>query len=228
MSSEHGAVVNGMLWALSSQEELLREVLGHVLGKEAASRMAFDLLKRFGSLPDTLSASSHRLQEVDGVTKEVTDLLKSVKKIAAGMARSRIKLEKPVLSCFNELLDYLHVTMAFEQVEQTRVLFVDKKRRLVADEVLHTGTIDHSPVYPREVLRRALELSASFLILVHNHPSGDPQPSAADLRLTRDLADIAAPLQIYVDDHIIIGKSGHLSFRASGLFRPKEGAALRG
>jgi len=217
-----------MLWALSSQEELLREVLGHVLGKEAASRMAFDLLKRFGSLPDALSASSHRLQEVDGVTKEVTDLLKSVKKIAAGMARSRIKLEKPVLSCFNELLDYLHVTMAFEQVEQTRVLFVDKKRRLVADEVLHTGTIDHSPVYPREVLRRALELSASFLILVHNHPSGDPQPSAADLRLTRDLADIAAPLQIYVDDHIIIGKSGHLSFRASGLFRPKEGAALRG
>ena len=111
------------------------------------------------------------------------------------------------------MIDYCHSQMAFESIEHFRVLFLDKKNRLIADEVQQTGTVDHTPVYPREVIKRSLELSATALILVHNHPSGDPAPSAADIRMTKEIADVAKPLGIVLHDHIIIGKSGHASLR---------------
>ena len=124
---------------------------------------------------------------------------------------------KPVLSSWSSVIDYCRLAMAFAEREQFRILFLDRKNALIADEVQQTGTVDHTPVYPREVMRRALELSATALILVHNHPSGDPTPSGADMRMTRELVDIAKPLGIAIHDHIIVGRDGHASFKGLGL-----------
>jgi DNA repair protein RadC len=128
------------------------------------------------------------------------------------MAKSGIK-GRQVLTSWSQVIDYCRTSMAFETVEQFRILFLDKKNALIADEVQQTGTVDHTPVYPREVVRRALELSATAIILVHNHPSGDPTPSRADIDMTRTIVDTAKPLGIAVHDHIIIGKSGHASLK---------------
>ncbi len=125
--------------------------------------------------------------------------------------------ERPVISSWDKLLAYCRIAMGREKVEQFRLLFLDRKNRLIADELQQRGTVDHTPVYPREVVKRALELGASALILVHNHPSGDPTPSKADIEMTRDVQDAAAKLGIAVHDHIVIGKSGHNSFKAMGL-----------
>jgi DNA repair protein RadC len=132
------------------------------------------------------------------------------------MARGAVT-RRTVLSSWSAVLDYCRTTMAFAEREQFRLLFLDKKNAVIADEVQQTGTVDHTPVYPREVVRRALELSASAIILVHNHPSGDPTPSAADVKMTRELVDIAKPLGIAIHDHVIVGRDGHASFRGLGL-----------
>jgi DNA repair protein RadC len=124
----------------------------------------------------------------------------------------------PILSSWTQLIDYCTAHMAYESIEQFRVLFLDKKNRLIADEVQQTGTVDHTPVDPREVIKRALELSATAVILVHNHPSGDPSPSSADVRMTRQIADIGKSMGITLHDHIIVGKSGHASLRSLKLF----------
>jgi DNA repair protein RadC len=121
--------------------------------------------------------------------------------------------ERPILTSWSALIEYCRATMAYESVEQFRIIFLDKKNRLIADEVQQVGTVDHTPVYPREVIRRTLELSASALILVHNHPAGDPSPSAADVRMTREIAEIAKQMGITLHDHIIIGRAGHVSMR---------------
>ena len=138
--------------------------------------------------------------------------LKLVQAAAQRFARDPVR-ERPLLASWSAVIDYCKAAMAYETVEQFRVLFLDKKNMLIADEVQQTGTIDHTPVYPREVVKRALELSAAAIILVHNHPSGDPTPSTADIQMTKQVVDIAKPLGIAVHDHIIIGKRGHASLK---------------
>jgi len=125
--------------------------------------------------------------------------------------------QRTLLSSWNDVIDYCRTAMAFADKEQFRILFLDKRNQLISDEVQQTGTVDHTPVYPREVIKRALELSATAIILVHNHPSGDPTPSSADIQMTKAIIDIAAPLGISVHDHIIVGKNGHASLKGMRL-----------
>jgi DNA repair protein RadC len=170
------------------------------------------LLKRFGSLAEVLGAPERLLREVDDIGESAALDLKIVAAAALRMARSEIA-GREVLSSWNQVIDYCRAAMAFEEREQFRILFLDKKNALIADELQQTGTVDHTPVYPREVVRRALELSATALILVHNHPSGDPTPSRADIDMTKTIIETARPLGIAVHDHIIIGKKGHASMK---------------
>ena len=135
---------------------------------------------------------------------------------AIRMAREKV-YKRPVLSSWNAVLDYVRVSMGFENIEQFRVLFLDKKNALLADEVQQKGTIDHTPLYPREVIRRSLEIGASAIILVHNHPSGDPTPSPADIDMTREVAEAGAKLGVTVHDHIIVARTGHVSLKSKGL-----------
>ena len=123
-------------------------------------------------------------------------------------------MQRPVLASWSNVLDYCRTAMAFGEKEQLRILFLDKRNALIADEVQQTGTVDHTPVYPREVVKRALELSATAIVLVHNHPSGDPAPSRADIQMTQAIVEIARPLGIAVHDHLIVGKEGHASLKA--------------
>ena len=137
---------------------------------------------------------------------------KIIEAAAQRLARSRVR-DRPVLSSWSAVIDYCRAAMAFAEKEQFRVLFLDKRNQLIADELQQKGTVDHTPVYPREVVKRALELSATAVILVHNHPSGDPTPSRADIQMTRQIVDVARPLGIEVHDHIIVGKAGHASLK---------------
>jgi DNA repair protein RadC len=162
-----------------------------------------------------VTASTARLQLVKGVGPAVVLELKLVEAAAQRLMRARV-IQKPVLSSWDALLDYCHTAMAHRETEQFRVLFLDRKNVLVADEEQAKGTVDHVPVYPREIVKRALELNASALILVHNHPSGDPTPSEADRTMTRQVQDACAALGLVLHDHLIIGKERELSFRARG------------
>jgi DNA repair protein RadC len=174
--------------------------------------IAKQLLKRFGTFAEVLAAPPNRLMEVDGVGESMITDLKVVEAAARRIAKGAVA-KRPVLSSWSAVLDYCRTAMAFAEKEQFRLLFLDKRNALIADEVQQSGTVDHTPVYPREVVKRALELSASALILVHNHPSGDPTPSSADIKMTRDIVDIAKPLGIMVHDHIIVGREGHASLK---------------
>lgn len=193
--------------------ELLELVLHIVLPQRDTKALAKDLLDRFGSFSQVMGASPARLAEVKGLGSTSITHLKVIQAAAQRYGRDQIDKEKPILASWSQLIDYCRSQMAYETLEQFRILFLDKKNRLIADEVQQVGTVDHTPVYPREVIRRSLELSATALILVHNHPSGDPAPSSADVRVTRDIAEAAKPLGITLHDHIIIGKSGHASLR---------------
>jgi len=192
--------------------ELLEMLLFRSIPRADTKQRAKALLKRFGSLAEVLGAPHHLLTEVDNIGDAAALDLKIVAAVAQRMVKSEIK-GREVLSSWNNVLDYCRAAMAFEEREQFRILFLDKKNALIADEVQQTGTVDHTPVYPREVVRRALELSATALILVHNHPSGDPTPSRADIDMTRTIIETAKPLGIAVHDHIIIGKKGHASMK---------------
>jgi DNA repair protein RadC len=196
--------------------ELLEMALCRAIQRGDTKPLAKALLKRFGSLTEILAAPRERLKEVDGVGDRVVDELKLIKAFAERTAGEAVR-KRPVLSSWSALLDYCRTAMAFEEREQFRLLFLDKKNVLIADEVQQTGTVDHTPVYPREVIRRALELSATAVILVHNHPSGDPTPSRADIDMTQTIVDVGKPLGIAVHDHLIIGRDGHASFRGLGL-----------
>jgi DNA repair protein RadC len=196
--------------------ELLELALFRALPRRDTKPIAKDLLKRFGSLTEILTAPPSLLKEVDGVGDSVVVELKLIKAFAERLGREAVR-KRPLLASWSALLDYCRTTMAFEEREQFRVLYLDKKNALIADEVQQRGTVDHTPVYPREVVRRALELSATAIILVHNHPSGDPTPSRADIQMTRTIADIAKPLGIVLHDHLIIGRDGHASFKGLGL-----------
>jgi len=197
--------------------ELLELLLFRLLPRRDTKPIAKALLKRFGSISEALGAPSHLLEEVDGLGPAAVADLKVILATAQRLAHDQI-VNRPVLGSWSDLINYCHAQMAYEDKEQFRILFLDKKNQLIADEVQQTGTVDHTPVYPREVIRRSLELSATAIILVHNHPSGDPKPSTADIKMTRAIADIANPLGIVVHDHIIIGRSGHTSMRALKLF----------
>lgn len=194
--------------------ELLELVLQLLIPRRDTKPLAKALLDRFGSFSAVFAASPEKLGEVKGLGDVTAANLKIVQAAAQRFARDRIDLEQPILSSWSALLDYCRSTMAFEDREQFRILFLDKKNRLIADEVQQKGTVDHTPVYPREVIKRALEHSATAIILVHNHPSGDPSPSTADVQMTRQIADVAQPLGIALHDHIIIGKTGHASLKA--------------
>ena len=198
--------------------ELLELILHMIIPQKYTKPLAKTLLKEFGSFSGVFSASQARLQKIDGLGETSVAYLKAIQSTAARFAREGIDLEKPILSSWTQLIEYCTAQMAFDSIEKFRVLFLDKKNRLIADEVQQTGTVDHTPVYPREVVKRALELSATAVILVHNHPSGDPSPSSADVRMTREIADIGKSLGITLHDHIIVGKSGHVSLRSLKLF----------
>ncbi len=192
--------------------ELLELVLFRSIPRRDVKPLAKELIRRFGTFAEVLSAPAHRLAEVEGVGEGVVLDLKHVEASARRIARGAVA-KRPVLSSWSAVIDYCRTAMAFAEREQFRLLFLDKRNALIADEVQGSGTVDHTPVYPREVVRRALELSACALILVHNHPSGDPTPSPADVRMTREIIDAAKPLGISVHDHIIVGREGHASLK---------------
>jgi DNA repair protein RadC len=192
--------------------ELLELVLFRSIPRRDVKPIAKSLIKRFGTFAEVLTAAPARLLEVDGISERVVTDLKIVEASARRLAKGEVA-KRPVLSSWSAVLDYCRTTMAFMDKEQFRLLFLDKRNALIADEIQQSGTVDHTPVYPREVVKRALELSASALILVHNHPSGDPTPSSADIKMTREIIEVAKPLGISVHDHIIVGREGHASLK---------------
>lgn len=195
--------------------ELLELVLFRAIPRQDVKPLARLLLDTFGDFNRVIAASPARLGMVKGVGPAVVLELKLVEAAAQRMMRARV-IQKPVLSSWDALLDYCHTAMAHRETEQFRVLFLDRKNVLIADEEQAKGTVDHVPVYPREIVKRALELNASALILVHNHPSGDPTPSDADLSMTLQVQDACQALGLVLHDHLIIGKERELSFRGSG------------
>jgi len=199
-----------------SDYELLEMALYAGIPRRDTKPLAKLLLKKFGSFAEVIHAPEARLREVEGVKDASINQLKLIAAAAGRIAKGEIR-RSIALSSWNDVIDYCRSGMAFADKEQFRLLFLDKKNQLIADVVQQTGTIDHTPVYPREVIKRALELSATALILVHNHPSGDPSPSQADIRMTKAIIDIATPLGISVHDHIIVGKNGHASLKGMRL-----------
>jgi len=196
-----------------SDYELLELVLFRAIPQRDVKPLAKNLIAKFGSFPEVISASPARLAEVSGIGNAVITELKVVHAAANRLARGQIR-KRPVLSSSSTVIDYCRTAMAFAEKEQFRVLFLDKRNQLIVDEIQQVGTVDHTPVYPREVVKRALELSATALILVHNHPSGDPTPSHADIQMTQTIIEVARPLGIAVHDHIVVGKEGHASFKS--------------
>ncbi len=199
-----------------SDYELLEMALFASIPRRDTKPLAKELLRRFGSFAEVIHAPVARLREVDGIGEASVNQLKLIAAAASRVAKGEVKRRK-ALSSWNDVLDYCRSSMAFADKEQFRLLFLDKRNKLIADEVQQIGTVDHTPVYPREVIKRALELSATALILVHNHPSGDPTPSQADIQMTKAIVDIAKPLGISVHDHIIVGKNGHASLKGMRL-----------
>jgi DNA repair protein RadC len=195
-----------------SDYEVLELILFRAIPHRDLKPLAKDLLATFGSFAEVISAPVERLKEIKGLGEAAVAELKIVQAAAQRLARGEVK-QRSVLSSWSNVVDYCRSSMAFAEKEQFRVLFLDKRNQLIADEVQQTGTVDHTPVYPREVVKRALELSATAVILVHNHPSGDPTPSRADIEMTKAIIEVAKPLGIAVHDHLIVGKHGHASLK---------------
>ena len=196
--------------------ELLELFLYRSIPRTDIKPLAKTLLARFGGLQGVLAAPIGDLRQVAGVGEQAALDLKLMQEAALRLGRETLA-KRPLISSWSALLAYVRTALAYEPREQFRVLFLDKKNQLIADEQLGRGTVDHAPVYPREVARRALELSASALILVHNHPSGDPTPSAADIDMTRQIVAAVRPLGVTVHDHLVVGRDGTASFKALGL-----------
>ncbi len=196
--------------------ELLELVLFLAIPRRDVKPIAKRLIDTFGSFAEVISAAPARLREVDGIGETAAVALKTVQASAQRLARGPVG-DRPTIGSWDRLVEYCRTVMAFETTEQFRVLYLDRKNGLIVDEVQGHGTVDHTPVYAREVVKRALEVAASAVILVHNHPSGDPTPSPADIEVTRRVADAADKLGIAVHDHVIVAKKGHASFRELGL-----------
>lgn len=196
--------------------ELMELLLFRSIPRRDVKPLAKDLIARFGSFADVISAPIERLTELQGISLAVATELKIAHAAAIQLSRDNV-LERTVISSWNDLLAYCRAVTAYEKIEQFRILFLDNKNVLIADEKQQTGTVNHTPVYPREVVKRALALEASSLILVHNHPSGDPTPSKADIDMTNRIVEAARALSIKVHDHLIIGRGQHASFKSLGL-----------
>jgi DNA repair protein RadC len=195
-----------------SDYELLEMVLFRALPRRDVKPLAKTLVNRFGSFAEVVHAPEARLRETSGLGDAAVTELKLIAATANRVAKGQLK-QRTVLSSWSAVIDYCRTAMAFADREQFRILFLDKRNQLIADELQQVGTVDHTPVYPREVVKRALELSATAIILVHNHPSGDPTPSTADIQMTKSIVAISSPLGISVHDHIIVGKNGHASLK---------------
>jgi DNA repair protein RadC len=193
--------------------ELLEMTLFRAFPRIVTKPIAKWLIARFGSFAEVVSAPAERLKQVDGIGDRAVEELKLIKAVAERLTKGEISA-RPALSSWAGVLDYLRLAQGFEAREQFRILLLDKKNHLIADEVQGRGTVDHTPVYVREVVKRALELSATAIILVHNHPSGDPTPSKADIDMTNLIMMAAKPLGVIVHDHVIVGRNGHASLKA--------------
>lgn len=196
--------------------EILELLLFQAHPRADMKPLAKRLIDTFGSLADVLSAPPERLVEVKGVGETTIAMLKITREAGLRLTKAQA-LNRPILSSWTAVLAYCQAAMAYERTEQFRVLFLDKKNTLIADEVQQTGTVDHTPVYPREVAKRALALDATAVILVHNHPSGDPNPSQPDIDMTREVQRATAAVGVIVHDHVVIGRGDHTSFKAMGL-----------
>ena len=196
--------------------ELLELLLFMAIPRRDTKPLAKQLLARFHNLPGVLNAPIHELKKFPGLSDTSITALKAVQATAHRMMKQEV-LNKPILSSWTRLLDYCAATMAHETRESFRILFLNKKNELMADEIQQTGTVDHTPAYPREIMKRALELGATALILCHNHPSGDPRPSQADIDMTRAIIAAGQTFSIVIHDHIIVSKNGTSSFKTMGL-----------
>jgi DNA repair protein RadC len=199
-----------------SDYELLELVLFRALPRRDVKPLAKALIAKFGSFAEVVHAPEARLREISGLGDAAVTEMKLIAATASRVAKGQVK-QRTMLSSWSSVIDYCRAAMAFADKEQFRILFLDKRNQLIADELQQVGTVDHTPVYPREVVKRALELSATAIILVHNHPSGDPTPSQADIQMTKQIVEIAKPLGISVHDHIIVGKNGHASLKGMKL-----------
>jgi DNA repair protein RadC len=193
--------------------ELLELVLFRAIPRRDVKPLAKALLARFGSFAGVVSARPERLREIAGLGEAAIVELKIVAEAAKRFAKVKVE-NRPAMGSFSAVLDYCRTAMAFLDREEFRILFLDKKNLLIADEVQSTGTIDHAPVFPREIIRRAFELNATALILIHNHPSGDPSPSQTDIQMTRQIVSLGKSLNVAVHDHLIIGRDGFTSFKS--------------
>jgi DNA repair protein RadC len=196
--------------------ELLELVLFRAVPRRDVKPLAKALLARFGSFAEAIAARPERLAEVEGMSAASIDEFKILEAGARRFAKGAVNKRLP-LGSWSEVIDYCRTAMAFSDHEEFRILFLDKRNGLIADEVQGSGTVDHTPVYPREIVRRALELAATAVVLVHNHPSGDPTPSSADVKMTQDIIALAAPLGVAIHDHLIVGRHGHASLKGMRL-----------
>jgi len=196
--------------------ELLELVIAQAIPRGDVKPLAKALIDRFGGFSEVIAAEPERLAEVTGVGPVLISQFKIVQEAAKRLARGRV-LKRPVIGSWDALIDYCSIAMSHNPVEQVRVLYLDKKNVLIADEMQQKGTVDHTPIYPREVVKRALDLGATAMILVHNHPSGNPQPSKADIDMTRQIVTAARSLNIAIHDHVVIGKGQYASFKSLGL-----------
>jgi DNA repair protein RadC len=196
--------------------EILEILLCAFIPRVDVRPIAKTLVDRFGTVSAALAASPERLMEIDGIGEATAAYIRATNLLLQRAAGDQIR-DRPVISNWAALLNYVSLRIKHEKSEQARVLYLDRKNKLIADEIVGRGTVDHAPVYPREIARRALELSASAIILVHNHPSGDPTPSRADIDLTRDIERALAPLEIKVHDHLVVGARETVSMKAKGL-----------
>ncbi len=196
--------------------ELLEYILGLAIPRRDTKPLAKRLLAEFGSFPALLAASPAELARVDGLSAGGAAALKFVEAAALRSLRAAA-LDRPVLSGWQALTDYLHAAMAHRVTEEFRVIFLNNRNILIRDEAMGSGTVNAAPVYPREIVKRALELGASGLVLVHNHPSGDPQPSRDDIAMTKAVIEAGKHLGLSVHDHVVVGRTGHASFRTLGL-----------
>lgn len=196
--------------------ELLELLLFMAIPRRDIKPLAKTLLKSFGSLPELMSATPQELTRIDGVSENTATAIKATYAIAIRMLKQDLE-GKPILNSWTRLMDYCHATMAHEKKEHFRILFLNKKNELIADEIQNSGTVDHTPAYPREIMKRTLELGATAIILMHNHPSGDPKPSQADIDMTRLIMRAAEPFAITIHDHIVISRNGYTSLKNQGL-----------
>jgi DNA repair protein RadC len=196
--------------------ELLELLLFAAIPRRDTKPLAKALIAKFGSFGEVISASPEALMDTDGVKDTTAAMLKAVQVAAQRLLQTKVK-DQPLISSWNDLIAYCTAQMAYNPIEQFRVLYLDRKNRLIADEAQSEGTVDHTPVYPREVVKRALELNASAILMVHNHPSGDPKPSRADIEMTRKVKEAAATVNITLHDHVIVSRGGHTSFKSQGL-----------